>query len=76
MERNLDVMIIRLLGLDVMLLSFSAAVEYKAINLRLFWIRFKLGISNSAPLGELEEYRESIRNVLGNVRENECNNMW
>ena len=68
-----------------MLLSFrlvSAAVEYKAINPRLLWVRFKLGLTrvfllvayapvSSALLSELEEFWESVRDVLGSVRGNE-----
>ena len=60
----------------------SAAVGYKAINPRLLWIRFKLGITrvlllaayapvSSVLLGELEEFWKSVRDVLRSVRENE-----
>ena len=64
-------------GVGVLLSSrlVSATVEYKAIHPGLLWIRFKLGITrifllaayapvSSAPLGELEEFWESVRDVL------------
>ena len=70
-------------GVGVLLSSrlVIAVVEYKAINSRLFWVRFKLGIPrvllaayapvSSAPLGELEQFWESAKDVLGSVRGNE-----
>ena len=53
-----------------------------AINPRLLWAHFKLEIIrifllaayapvSSAPLAKLEEFWESIRDVLGSGRENE-----
>ena len=55
---------------------------YKAINLRLLWVRLRLRITRiflltayapvfSALLGEVEEFWKSVRDVLGSVRENE-----